>query len=238
MDFFGNRLKTLAIIPSAGLGRRMGSRKKNYLPLLGRPVLAHTLDAFERAPAVDAVIVAVAPSDEEYCRRDIVERYGFRKVVRVVAGGAERQDTVRLCLGHAAGWEMILVHDGARPLVTPEMIEAVVNRAVLSGSAITAVPVKDTVKEVRDGLVKATVPRAHLVSVQTPQAFRSGIILKAFEAALADGFMGTDESSLVERLGETVAVVEGSHENIKITTGEDVALAECLLRRRGLPAAP
>lgn len=224
--------KTLAIIPSAGMGRRMGSRKKNYLPLLDRPVLAHTLKVFEECGLVDSVIPVVSAPDVEYCRVEIVERYGFKKVLKVIPGGAERQDSVACALKHSDGYGIILVHDGARPLVTVRIIEDTIREALASGAAICAVPVKDTVKEALGGKVSRTVPRETLVSVQTPQAFWSETLIEAFGKAREEGFSGTDESGLVERLGRPVTVVEGSYENIKITTEEDLAVAECILRNR------
>ena len=132
------------------------------------------------------------------------------------------------------------MHDGARPLVTPEIIESVVNAASITGAAITAVPVKDTIKEATGGLVTRTVDRASLVSVHTPQAFRTELLIEALAMARRDGFTGTDESSLVERLGEPVTMVRGSYENIKITTQEDLALAEWILLKRAdsLSTAP
>lgn len=228
-------MKTLAIIPSAGSGRRMGSKKKNYLPLLGRPVLAHTLSAFEKS-IVDSVII-VAPLDEiGYCRDEIVKKYGFDKVISVISGGKERQDSVYNGLLEARdkGFDIIAVHDGARPLVTADIINETIRAAAAYGGAICAVPVKDTIKEVHCAEVGRTVPRENLWSVQTPQAFRADFLYRAFEKALAEGFVGTDESSLVERLGEAVKVVRGSYENIKITTEEDMPAAECILRNRGL----
>lgn len=225
------RKKTIAIIPSAGMGRRMGSKKKNYLNLLDRPVLAHTIEAFENAATIDAVIVVVPPSDERYCLDEIISKYGFKKVVSVVAGGAERQDSVQSGM-KAAGeaFDIIAVHDGARPLVTPDIIDRTVTAAIENGAAIAAVAVKDTVKESSGGFVRRTVPREDLLSVQTPQVFVRTVLEKAFRAAYEEGFLGTDESSLVERAGLPVRVVEGSYENIKITTPEDMAFAECILK--------
>jgi len=225
--------KTVAIIPSAGMGRRMGSRKKNYLALLGRPVLAHTIEAFERSASIDSIVVVVPSGDEPFCADEIVSKYGFKKVAAIVAGGAERQDSVRNGINAVPpGTSVIAVHDGARPLVTQDVIERVVEAARAHGAAIAAVPVKDTVKEASDGFVRRTVPREALLSVQTPQAFRAGVLDLAFKKALEDGFTGTDESSLVERTGVAVKAVEGSYENIKITTPEDMDFAECVLRKR------
>lgn len=225
--------KTLAIIPSAGSGRRMGSVKKNYLPLLGRPVLAHTLSGFEGCALVGSVIIAAPEGDIGFINKEIVERYGFRKVIKVVAGGAERQDSVRNAIRASGdGWDIILVHDGARPLITVDIIEGTIKAAAESGAAIAAVPVKDTIKEAEGGIIKRTVPRENLWSVQTPQAFRADILINAHIKAEEDGFLGTDESSLVERAGGTVRVVMGSYENLKITTAEDIAIAEQILKNR------
>lgn len=225
--------KTLAIIPSAGIGRRMGNRRKNYLTILGRPVLAHTLSAFEASPLIDAVVLVAAKEDIEYCTSEVVRKYAFRKVLSVVAGGTERQDSVRNGLEAApAGYGMIAVHDGARPLVTGAIIDAAVRAARDAGAAIAAVPSKDTVKEVSAGFVRRTIPREALVMVQTPQAFRRDILEEAIRRAYAEGYTGTDEGSLVERTGQPVAVVEGSYENIKMTTPEDLLFAECILGKR------
>jgi 2-C-methyl-D-erythritol 4-phosphate cytidylyltransferase len=210
-----------------------GDTKKTWLPLLGRPILAHTLDSFERTPSVDAVIVIVPASEIELCRAGIVEQYGFEKVRQIVAGGTERQDSVARGL-EAAGsdWDVIVVHDGARPLVTPDIIERSVACAIEHGSAVAAMPVKDTIKEAIGGVVASTLPRERLFAVQTPQAFRTGLIMEAHTRAATDGFIGTDESVLVERMGEEVRLVEGSYENIKVTTPEDMAIAEVILSRR------
>lgn len=224
--------KTLAIIPSAGMGRRMGSVKKNYLSLLDKPVLAHTLAAFEASVEIDAVFIVAPPSDEDYCRAEIIERFGFKKILKIIPGGPERQDSVWNGLKESAGFDIIAVHDGARPLVTADIIDRTIRTAKEHGAAIAAVAVKDTIKESLDGFISRTIPREALVSVQTPQAFRRAALMEAFEKARADGFLGTDESSLAERAGHRVKVVEGSYENIKITTREDMLFAECILKNR------
>lgn len=211
----------------------MGSRKKNYIEILDMPVLAWTLGQFEASGSVDAVILVVPPGDEGFCWDNIVKAYGFKKVADVVAGGAERQDSVENGLRAAKGkYDIIVVHDGARPLVTTAIIDAAVSAAIEDGAAIAGVAVKDTVKETSAGYVRATLKRESLLSVQTPQAFRHGVLEEAFRKARAEGFEGTDESSLVERIGQAVRVVEGSYENIKITTPEDLLVAECILRKR------
>jgi len=235
---------TLAIIPSAGLGTRMGAgrEKKNYMDLLGTPVLARTLRAFEGSSRVRSVMVVVAPGDADRVRREIVERFGLAKVVDVVDGGAERQDSVagaldamgKLSAGNR-GFEYIVVHDGARPLVTSALIDSVIDAAGATGAAICAIPVKDTIKQEDGGYVKATLERERLRAVQTPQAFRAELLVEAHARALHDGVCATDESALVERLGIRVAIVEGPDENLKITTPVDMLAAEAILGGRMEP---
>ena len=229
-----NAIKTLAIIPSAGLGRRMaGPGRKNYIELLGKPILAHTLGAFEESELVDAVVVVVTPGDERLCQNNIIEAYGLKKVLQVLPGAKDRQGSVRNGLPDVEDPpELIVVHDGARPLVTAGIIDSTIEEARSTGAAIAAVRVKDTIKEVHDGLVASTPQRDSLWAAETPQAFRADILIKAFRKAETDGFTGTDESTLVERLGARVSIVEGSYENIKITTEEDLLLAERIMRNR------
>jgi len=228
------RIKAAAVIPAAGLGRRMGrGEKKTYMELAGRPALFHTLAAFESCPAVASVVVVVSPGDEALCREEVVERFGLGKVSKVVPGGAERQDSVARGVEAAGpGWDVIAVHDGARPLVTPEIIEKTVAAAHAHRAAVSAVRVKDTIKEADGDVVARTLPRERLWAVHTPQAFQAGLLMEAHRRAAADGFLGTDESSLVERLGVGVRLVEGSYENIKITTPGDVPVAELILAGR------
>jgi len=211
----------------------MGYRKKPFLPLSGQPVLARTVALFEAAPLIETIILVVPEGDEEVCRRDIVEPYRFRKVAAIVRGGEERQDSVEAALASLTEkWDILVVHDGVRPFASPGLIEEVVKRADRDGAAIAAVPVKDTVKEVAaDGTVTRTVPRERLWAVQTPQAFRADHLIEAHRQARRDGFRGTDDAALVERIGVRVSVVEGSYENIKITTPEDIEVGEALLKR-------
>ncbi|MBI5237874.1 MAG: 2-C-methyl-D-erythritol 4-phosphate cytidylyltransferase [Deltaproteobacteria bacterium] len=208
---------------------------KNYLPLLNKPVIAYTLKAFEASPLIISIVAVVSPGDEESFRQGIVLQHGIiRKAVRIIAGGAERQSSVANALKTIEGYSgVIAVHDGARPLVTPALIERTIKEAAKSGAAICAVRPKDTVKTGRDNIVTGTIDRAGLWSVQTPQAFRAPLLFEAFRKAGEDGFSSTDESALVERLGIEVRVVEGSYENIKITTKEDLIIAECILMARG-----
>lgn len=215
----------------------MGSIKKNLLLLDGKPVLVHTLEALEASSLVKEIVLVVAEDDIKSCKVDIVEAFGLKKVSAVVAGGAERQDSVTNGLAAVSdGVDIIAVHDGARAFVTRKVIEETIIAAYENGAAICAVPLKDTIKELSESgkMVRRTVPRESLCAVQTPQAFRPDIIRRAYEEAAEDGFFGTDSSSLVERLGIEVAVTSGDYENIKITTPEDLDLAARILERRAL----
>jgi 2-C-methyl-D-erythritol 4-phosphate cytidylyltransferase len=224
-------VRVAAIIPAAGSGRRMG-RPKQWLPLAGRPLLAWTLAAFEACPEVAEVVLVVPAEDIDRAGLEVVEPYGFRKVGRIVAGGSERQDSVEN--GFAALTsrpDLVMVHDGARCLVTPEVLSRAVAATAEHGATLAAVPVRDTLKRVDEaGVVLATVEREGLWQAQTPQTFRFDLLEEAIECARREGFRGTDEAALVERLGHRVRVVLGSARNFKVTTPEDVALAERLLK--------
>jgi 2-C-methyl-D-erythritol 4-phosphate cytidylyltransferase len=219
-----------AVIPAAGQGIRMG-RKKQGLPLAGLPVLRWTVDVFEASAAVSGVVITVPAEDVEGWQRRLV---GCRKVRAVVAGGTERQDSVRLGLAavpEAVGW--VAVHDGVRPCITPELVERIVAEARLHGTAVPALPITETVKRGVDGWVKETVDREGLWTVQTPQVFRADLLREAHRLAVAEGTTGTDDAMLVERLGVPIRLVAGLAGNVKITRPEDLVLAEALLSRRG-----
>ena len=227
-------VKTVAIIPAAGSGIRMESKRaKQFLSLDGKPILALTLEPFQECSDVAAVILVVPPDDVEYCKKEIVERFGFTKVKKIVPGGKRRQDSVRLGLEAAEGkYDLVLIHDGVRPLIEKGLIERVIEEAITNRAVITALPAKETVKEVNDlrDVVK-TYDRERVWMVQTPQAFRYQDILKAHQNALKEGWEEvTDDALLVERSGITVKVVEGSEKNIKVTTPHDLKLARFLLR--------
>ena len=219
------------IFPAAGAGRRMkADRNKVFLELSGVPILLRTLRRFSAVPAVAELIVVVA-KDEIAFVEEMLEKAQGLKPWRVVQGGAERQYSIANGMAHlAADADIVLVHDAARPLVSLAAIEAVISAAREKGAAIAAVRAKNTIKVVgEDGRVEATPARASLWEVQTPQGFRREILQRAYEKAAQDGFLGTDDASLVERIGEAVFVVESDYGNLKITTPEDLWMAEALL---------
>ncbi len=231
-------MKVTAVIPAGGAGKRMGAASsKQYLKLGGVHMLAHTLKVFQRVPEVDAVVLAVPPPDREFVRTVIVDGYGFSKVSAVVAGGKERQDSVRnglLALGdETAEDDMVVIHDAVRPFVTGELIRESIDECRKHGSAVLGIPARDTIKRVDvEGFIGTTVDRRGLWLAQTPQTFRRRIIAEAYCKAEEDGYTGTDDASLVERLGIRVRMICGSLENIKITTPADLAYAEYLLRQK------
>jgi 2-C-methyl-D-erythritol 4-phosphate cytidylyltransferase len=232
----------VALVPAAGRGLRMGgSVPKQFLSLGGEPLIIQSLRMLQAAPVVDQIILAVPPADIEYCEREIVSRHRFTKVTKVVAGGAERQDSVRCALAHVPpDTGIVLIHDAVRPFVTIQMIVEVVAVAKKEGAAIIALPMRDTVKQVRmDKTIERTVDRTPLWLAQTPQAFRWDWIEAAHKKAHAEGIRATDDAFLVEWLGYPVTVVEGSGENIKVTRPEDLVIAEAILAsRKGVKREP
>lgn len=231
----GPSIKADAVIVSAGKGLRFGEGpKKQFLSLAGRPVLAYSLDPFEASPLIRSVVVVVQSEDIDYCLGEIVRKEGFRKVTHVVSGGATRQQSVRSGIEAAPeDGDILLIHDGVRPFTTTEMIEASVRAAQQYEAVIFGVPVKDTVKEVEaHQTVVRTLERASLYQIQTPQAFRAGLIREAHRMAASEGFVGTDDASLVERMGIKVRILLGSYENMKLTTPEDLEFARFILERR------
>ena len=227
--------KTVAIVTAAGAGIRMGGKvAKQFLEFDGKPLLAVTLERFQRCAAVDAVIVVVPSETVGFCRKEIVEAFDLTKVLKVVAGGLRRQDSVRAGIEASKGeYGLVVIHDGVRPLVDVGLIERIVEAAKRFGAVIAALPAKETVKEVgEDGLVKRTYDRRRVWLVQTPQAFRYEDILEAHRRAVQQGWDDvTDDALLMERMGIPVQVIEGSEENIKITTPND--LDQALFLRTG-----
>jgi 2-C-methyl-D-erythritol 4-phosphate cytidylyltransferase len=227
--------KVTALIPAAGMGRRMGKAvAKQFLPLGDKPMLAHTLLLFQRASEIDEIIPILSKEDMESCLRDIIEQYHITKVKTLVVGGKERQDSVMnglAKLGKDAS--VVLVHDGVRPFATPDMIRESVDCAKKGECVAVGVPLKDTIKQVDDKqIVRHTLERNRLWAIQTPQAFPIKVLKHAYEEAYKHNVCGTDDAMLVERAGGKVRVIMGSYENIKITTPEDLIFAEEILKRR------
>jgi 2-C-methyl-D-erythritol 4-phosphate cytidylyltransferase len=214
-----------AIVVAAGSGKRFGQRKQ-FVYLRGKPVLEWTLEAFERHPEV-ASIVLVLPDEQD--RKHYQMRYS--KILDVVRGGAQRQDSVwqGFRLLDAASTDLVLVHDGARPLVDAGLISRIIAEAAAGGAAVPIIPLVDTMKEVNDGRVVRTVDRTTIFRVQTPQGFQYPVLKKAMDAARRDRFYGTDEAMLVEWIGFPVRALAGDPRNIKITTPLDLKMAEALL---------
>ncbi|MDP4180158.1 MAG: 2-C-methyl-D-erythritol 4-phosphate cytidylyltransferase [Bacillota bacterium] len=220
-----------AVIVAAGSGTRMKMDKnKMYLEICGEPVLARTLQVFQDCELINEIILVTNSSDIFFCKQHIIDRYGFDKVGKIVAGGKERQNSVfnGLCeLNENTG--IALIHDGARPFVDEEILKNSINAAREYGSTGVAVPVKDTIKITdEEAFVKDTPDRRTLWAIQTPQAFKYELIYNAHKKALEEGFIGTDDAVLVERMGYRMKLIMGSYFNIKITTREDLAFAEAI----------
>jgi 2-C-methyl-D-erythritol 4-phosphate cytidylyltransferase len=249
-------MKVFVIIPAAGLGTRMAppvpargqkeaAPSKQFKDLGGVPILIRTLEKFAAVPAVSEIIVALRKDEIPGFQAQLEKEHPdiLRKKVRLVEGGEHRQNSVANALASLAAEspanpdDILLVHDAVRPLVTPEIINSVIDAAQKHHAAIAGWPAVDTVKQVErtaeGAVIKATIPRASIVMAQTPQGFRYDILKKAFDEAAADGFVGTDEASVIERAGLPVVVVMGSARNIKITTPADMELAEFYLKTSG-----
>jgi 2-C-methyl-D-erythritol 4-phosphate cytidylyltransferase len=224
---------TYAIVPAGGLGVRMGSRRpKQYLRLGGAPILVATLRALGRARGLDGIVVAV-PEAHVAATRRLLARRRVPKILEVVAGGADRQESVWRALQRVPdGARWIVVHDAVRPFITGALVERV-RAAAARGAATCGIPVRETVKRVKDGAVEGTVERQGLWLTQTPQVFARDLLWEAHEKARRDGFAGTDDAALVERLGTTVAMVPGLAQNLKITTPEDLRTARAWATPRG-----
>jgi len=225
-------LRVAAIVPAAGRGERFGGDgPKALVPLGGRPLLEYALTALGAASTVEAIVVAAPPDAVELVER-VARRAAGAKLAGVVPGGSDRQASVAHGLAALpAGPEIVLVHDGARPLVPVSLIDSVVAAAAEDGAATAAVPVDETVKRGEEGWVRSTIDRAGLFRVQTPQAFSRTLLETAHREAARAGFHGTDDAALVERLGRPVRLVPGAPANLKITVPDDLLLAEALLRR-------
>jgi 2-C-methyl-D-erythritol 4-phosphate cytidylyltransferase len=237
------RNKIIAIVPAAGLGRRFGSgTNKPFQTLGGKPLIVWSLKALEAVEEICEIIPVLKSEDMEFVQR-LLEEEGFSKIKRIAAGGKERQDSVYNGLKQVEDKNsIVLIHDGVRPLISTHLVEelikqmsdAIRNKEKCDG-IIPGVPVKDTIKETEDGFVRKTLKRGSLWAVQTPQAFPCKKILKAYEEAAKEGYYATDDAALIERYGGTVKVIMGSYANIKITTPEDLYIAEALLKMNVQP---
>lgn len=224
-------MKVAAVIVAGGSGKRMGtSTKKQYLKIKDKEVIAHTVEKFQFNQQIDEIIVVTSKEDVVYVD-ELLKGYDLTKVRRVVEGGAERQDSVYNGLrALSKGIEYVLIHDGARPFVEEDTINTGLECAYEHKACIVAVPVKDTIKQVSEkGVVEHTPKREMLWSVQTPQIFSVPLIIEAHEKAKEAGILGTDDSMLVEHLGKEVYITEGKYTNIKITTPDDLLIAERLM---------
>ncbi|KXH80767.1 2-C-methyl-D-erythritol 4-phosphate cytidylyltransferase [Sporosarcina sp. HYO08] len=221
------------MIPAAGSGKRMGAgMNKLFLELSNKPILVHTLLVFEQDPACAGIIIAVKREEKPQIQA-MIEQFGVTKIKALVDGGEERQQSVAACLQAYDKDDIVLVHDAARPFIRRHVIGALVETAARAGAAIAGVRTKDTMKLAPEGTVEKTVDREGLWIIQTPQAFRYGILKAASDQAAAAGFLGTDESMLVERIGHPVKIVESTYDNIKMTTKEDLLFGEVLLKQSG-----
>ena len=231
-------MQVFVILPAAGLGTRMaGPQPKQFLALNGQPILIHSLRAFAAVERVSAIYVAVRKPEMERVEAQVAE-YGFTEKVRVVEGGDNRQESVSNALAvlPAEADDIVLVHDAVRPLIDAATIDRTIDAVIEHGAASVGLPAVDTIKQVErtahGALITSTIPREFVVLAQTPQGFRYRVLQTAFAEATADGFVGTDEASVVERAGLPVAVVHGSQVNLKITQPGDLELAEFYLLQR------
>jgi 2-C-methyl-D-erythritol 4-phosphate cytidylyltransferase len=226
-------MKADAVIVSAGKGVRfVEGKKKQFYSLAGKPILAHTLDKFETCPLIRSILLVVGQEDMDFCLKEVIEKYKFQKISQIVPGGKRRQESVKNGMDVLPkDTDIVVIHDGVRPFVSKAMIEDSIHSAVRYGAVVLAMPVKDTIKMSHpDGTVLKTLDRESLWQVQTPQTFQVNIIKEAYHRATEDGFIGTDDASLVERMGGKVHILPGSYTNIKITTPEDLLLANLFVK--------
>lgn len=220
------------VIPAAGQGKRMGAgMNKQFIELDGEPLLIHTVRFFEKDEACTGIVL-VANESECHLIEELASHYKLTKVIAVIKGGKERQNSVYNGLKHVEDDQIVLIHDGARPFVTTDMVRNLVAIAAEKGAATAAVRVKDTIKRAENGKVVNTLNRDALWAVQTPQAFKVSLLIEAHDKAKEAGFLTTDDASLVEWLGRDVYITEGDDQNIKLTTPVDLLVAETIMRER------
>ena len=224
-----------ALIPAAGMGRRMGATiNKQYLELLGMPIVARTIQAFARLEEITGIVLVIPEQEITYCREQVVERYHLEKVVAIVPGGAERQQSVLNGLTYltqiAPPNAVVLIHDGVRPFISSTLIRKAYSQVIPGQGSLVAVPVKDTIKVAKQGVVTETPDRRTLWQAQTPQSFTLGDIYDAHCAAQSTGLCATDDSAVAEAYGITIRIIEGEYTNIKLTTPDDLHYGELLCR--------
>ncbi len=225
-------VKSSVIIAAAGSSRRMEGRDKLWTPLAGRIILARTIDVFEASPVIDNIVLVLNSERLDDVNR-LCRQEGWSKITSIVEGGIRRQDSVRRGLDSLAELapttQWVMIHDGARPLVTPDILEAGLKTAQECSAAIAAIPVKDTIKQVEQGWISSTLDRSQLWAIQTPQVFSFSLIYHAYQTVINEQEF-TDDAALLEHLGKRVAIFKGSYSNIKITTQEDLLIAEALIK--------
>lgn len=224
-----------AVITAAGIGKRMNTgMPKQYINLRGMPILAYTIDRFEKCSSVDEIIIVSGKRDIDYVRRDIVEKYGFSKVKKITEGGSERQYSVYngiKCTDKKS--DVILIHDGVRPFVSTEFIDKIILETLEYGCCVLGTRVKDTIKKCdHRGKIVETPDRNTLWIAQTPQSFKAEIIRSVYKKAEEEGFLGTDDSMLAEKYGYSVKMTEGDYSNIKITTPEDLYFGQAVIQQQ------
>ncbi|QQC94808.1 2-C-methyl-D-erythritol 4-phosphate cytidylyltransferase [Mammaliicoccus sciuri] len=220
------------IIPAAGQGKRMGTEiNKLFLEINGETIIRQTVAVFQEIDSCEQIFIAAHPDEVELMEEHLKD---FSKVAGIIPGGQERQHSINEVLKVLIDTEVVMVHDGARPFITQEKINQLYQDALTKDAVILAVQAKDTIKQVIDGVVEQTYDRSTIWQVQTPQAFKKDIILKAYEQAETQNYLGTDDASLVERAGYKVHISNGDYDNIKITTHEDLIIAHSILEKRGI----
>lgn len=220
------------IIPAAGQGKRMGTEiNKLFLEINGETIIRQTVAVFQEIDSCEQIFIAAHPDEVELMEEHLKD---FSKVAGIIPGGQERQHSINEVLKVLIDTEVVMVHDGARPFITQEKIDQLYQDALTKDAVILAVQAKDTIKQVINGVVEHTYDRSTMWQVQTPQAFKRDIILKAYEQAEAQNYIGTDDASLVERAGCKVHISNGDYDNIKITTHEDLIIAHSILEKRGI----
>lgn len=225
-------MKNSVIIVAAGSGKRMKSAvAKQYIELKGRTILSYTVETFNKSEFIDEIILVTNSEAIEFVKKEIVDKYAFDKVKAVVEGGSERQYSVYNGLHNVSkDTDVVLIHDGVRPFVGDKYIAELENTAMEFGACVLGAPVKDTIKICNDeGYITDTPKRSTLWLAQTPQCFKYAVIMDAYKSADEDGFLGTDDSMLVERRGTKIKMVQGDYNNIKITTPEDLYMGEVIL---------